>query len=66
MTSPSKRIAVGLYALWLLAVVLLLAGRYTGLPVLPGVHLGVVVGASVFFLVGAGELLRDGYRRVAD
>lgn len=60
-----RRAAVGAYVLWLLAVVLLLAGRYTPVPLLPGVHAGVVAGAAVFTVVGAGQLCRRGYRRLA-
>ncbi|WP_435175885.1 hypothetical protein [Halorussus sp. AFM4] len=60
-----RRTAVGLYALWLVAVVLLMLGRYTPLPLLPGVHSGVVLGAAVLTVVGAGKLLRDGYHRLA-
>jgi hypothetical protein len=58
-----RRVAVGAYGCWLLAVVLLIAGNYTPLPRLPGVHAGVVAGTAVFTVVGAGQLLRRGYRR---
>ncbi|NHN59785.1 MULTISPECIES: hypothetical protein [Halorussus] len=60
-----RRVAVGLYVLWLVAVVLLMLGRYTLAPLLPGVHAGVVVGAAALTVVGAGKLLRDGYDRLA-
>jgi hypothetical protein len=60
-----RRAAVGAYGPWLLAVLLLLAGRFTPAPLLPGVHPGVVVGAAVCTLIGAGQLLRRGYRWVA-
>ena len=60
-----RRAAVGAYGLWLLAVLLLLLGRFTPAPLLPGVHPGVVVGAAVFTLIGAGQLLRRGYRWLA-
>jgi len=60
-----RRAAVGAYGLWLLAVLLLAVGRFTPAPLLPGVHAGVVVGAAAFTLVGAGQLLRRGYRWLA-
>nr|WP_251344369.1 hypothetical protein [Haloplanus sp. GDY1] len=60
-----RRAAVGAYVLWLLAVVLLIAGNYTPIPLLPGVHAGVVAGAAVFTLLGVGQLARWGYRRLA-
>ena len=59
--SPSD----GPRSVWLLAVLLLVAGRSTPAPLLPGVHLGVAVGAAVFTLVGAGQHLRRGYRWLA-
>lgn len=59
----ATRVAVGMYVLWLVAVVLLLAGRYTAVPLLPGAWTGVVLGATVFALLGAGMVLRRGYRR---
>jgi hypothetical protein len=65
MRNALQRFALGLYVLWLVAVVLLMLGRYTGLPTLPGTHAGVVIGASVFVVIGAGKLVRDGYRRLA-
>jgi len=58
-----RRAAIGAYGLWLLAVVLLMVGEYTPLPRLPGVRAGVVAGTAVFTVVGAGQLLRSGYRR---
>ena len=33
---------------------------------LPGVHAGVVLGATVFVVVGAGKLARGGYRRLVE
>lgn len=52
------RAAVGAYVLWLLAVVLTVAGRYTPFPTLPGVEAGVLVGALCFTAVGTVQLLR--------
>ncbi|MDZ7746830.1 MAG: hypothetical protein U5K28_10075 [Halobacteriales archaeon] len=52
------RAAVGAYVLWLVAVVLVIAGRYTPFPTLPGVEPGVLVGALCFTAVGAAQLLR--------
>ncbi|ELZ87507.1 hypothetical protein C453_04114 [Haloferax elongans ATCC BAA-1513] len=65
MRDTIRRVALGLYVCWLVAVVLLVAGRHTPLPSLPGVHESVVLGAGVLTLVGAVSLLRDGYRWLA-
>lgn len=59
-------VAVGAYLAWLLAVVLLLVGRYSPAPLLPGVHGGVVTGAAAFFLLGLYRLGRGGWRRLAE
>ena len=64
MQDALRRLAIGLYGLWLVAVVLLVLGRYTGVPTFPGVRAGVVLGATVFVAIGAGKLLGDGYRRL--
>ena len=54
-----RRIAVWLYGCWLLAVVLTMAGRFTPAPRLKAAQLGMVVGAGVFTVVGAGQILRE-------
>ena len=56
------RAAVGVYVLWLLAVVLAIAGRYTPFPTLPGVEAGVLVGVLCFTAVGTVQLLRRAAR----
>ncbi len=53
-----RQIAVGLYACWLVAVVLSMLGRFTRFPTLEAARLGMVVGAGVFAVVGAGQILR--------
>ncbi|WP_440988393.1 hypothetical protein [Haloarchaeobius baliensis] len=60
------RAGLGLYVVWLLLVVLLLLGRYTPAPLFGFVQPGVVVGAAVLTVFGAGRLVRSGYRRVGD
>jgi hypothetical protein len=54
-----RRLAVGLYGCWLLAVVLTMAGRFTPVPRLEAAWLGMVVGAGIFTIIGAGQILRD-------
>lgn len=56
--SAVTQAAVGAYVLWLLAVVLVILGRFTPLPTLPGVEGGVLAGALCFTAVGAVQLLR--------
>jgi hypothetical protein len=53
-----RELATGMYVLWLVAVVLVVVGRYTAFPTLPGTVTGVVLGATVFALFGARHLLR--------
>lgn len=65
MLRSLRRVAVGLYVLWLFATLLLILGRYTPFPLLPGVHGSVVAGAVVLTACGAAMLARDGYRRIA-
>ena len=60
------RAGIGLYVVWLLLVVLLVLGRYTPAPLFGFVHPGVVVGAAVLTVFGAGRLARAGYQRVVD
>jgi hypothetical protein len=57
---------IGLYLLWLLTVVLVMLGQYTGFSTPSWAHTGTVVGAAVLTVVGAVKLVRDGYRRVAE
>jgi hypothetical protein len=64
MREVLHRSGIGLYFLWLLFVVLLILGRHTPFPVFDLVHSGVVFGAAVLTVVGAGKLLRIGYRRI--
>lgn len=64
MFESLRRAAVGAYVLWLFATLLLIVGRYTPFPLLPGVHEGVVFGALLLTLWGAVRLARDGYRRI--
>jgi hypothetical protein len=65
MEANATTLAVGAYVAWLLAVVLLVAGRYTPAPLLPGVHTGVVTGAVVLTAVGAVRLGRRALRGLA-
>lgn len=59
------RTAVGLYVLWLIAVLLFALGRYTPFPMFDLVHSTVVSGAVIATILGAGKLMRDGYQRLA-
>ncbi|WP_255150563.1 hypothetical protein [Halorarius halobius] len=65
MRGSLRRAGIGLYLCWLGAVVLLMLGRYTSVPLYEPVHGAVVAGAAVLTVVGAAGLLRRGYRRVA-
>ncbi|ELZ90022.1 hypothetical protein [Haloferax sulfurifontis] len=60
--SRRYRVALGCYALWLVATVLLVAHELGVIPLLPGVEPGVVTGAAVFFALGVVQLLRRGRR----
>ncbi|ELZ55741.1 MULTISPECIES: hypothetical protein [unclassified Haloferax] len=60
--SLRHRVALGCYALWLVATVLLAAHELGVIPVFPGVEPGVVTGATVFFALGVVRLLRRGSR----
>jgi len=53
-----RQLALGMYVLWLLAVVLVVAGRQTAFPTLPGTVTGVTLGVVVFVVLGAVRLLR--------
>lgn len=66
MREALHQTAIGVYLLWLVLVVLLLFGRYTAFPRSETVHSGVVVGAAVLTVVGAGNFLRIGYKRLID
>ncbi|WP_121821931.1 hypothetical protein [Halostella salina] len=61
-----RRAAVSLYVLWLVAVVLHVAGRFTPFPTLPGVFEGVVAGAVVFTALGAVQIGRRGVRTLRE
>ena len=58
MADQVRELATGMYVLWLVAVVLVVLGRYTEFPTLPGTVTGVVLGATVFVLFGASRVLR--------
>ncbi|WEL26659.1 hypothetical protein [Haloferax volcanii] len=60
--SPRYRVALGCYALWLVATVLLAAHELGLIPLLPGVEPGVVTGATVFFALGVVRRSRRGWR----
>jgi hypothetical protein len=55
---------IGLYILWIIATTLLILGRYTPFPSYKLVHSAVVTGAVALTIVGTGQLLRKGYRKV--
>jgi hypothetical protein len=60
----ARRLAVGLYGCWLLAVVLTMAGRFTAAPQLETARLGMIVGGGVFTLIGSVQILRNLGERV--
>jgi len=64
MRKTLYRTGIGLYILWLIATTLLILGRYTPFPSYKTVRSAVVTGAVVLTIVGAGQLLRKGYRKV--
>jgi hypothetical protein len=64
MRKTVYRTGIGLYILWLIATTLLILGRYTPLPSYEIIHSAVVTGAVILTIVGAGQLLRKGYRKV--
>lgn len=66
MRESFYRVGIGLYALWLLMVVLLILGQYTPFPLFDLAHLGVVFGATVLTVFGAGQLIWTGYHRLVD
>jgi len=59
-----RRIAIGAYLFWLIAVVLHMAGRYTAFPPIMPARTGMVVGAGLLALFGAIRILWDGLRRL--
>ena len=65
MRKPFYRTGIGLYILWLIATTLLILGRYTAFPSYKIVHSAVVTGTVVLTIVGAGQLLRKGYRKLS-
>jgi hypothetical protein len=65
MYATLYRLGIGAYLLWILLTVLLILGRYTPAPSFRLVRLGVVAGAAVLTLIGAGRLLRRGYEWTA-
>jgi hypothetical protein len=58
MSAWHRQLALGMYVLWLVAVVLVVAGRQTAFPTLPGTVTGVALGAVVFVILGAARVLR--------
>lgn len=64
MNVKLSRFALGLYILWLVAVVLFVVYRFTPVPVLPGVEEGLVLGTAVFFVIGVGQLGKEAYSRL--
>jgi hypothetical protein len=64
MRKTLHRIGIGSYILWIIATTLLILGRYTPFPSYGLVHSAVVTGAVILTIVGAGQLLRKGYRKV--
>ncbi|UTF52581.1 hypothetical protein [Natronosalvus rutilus] len=57
---------VGLSAVWAVAIVLLVLGRFTPLPSFDLVASTVVVGGILATVLGIGQLLRNGYRWLVD
>lgn len=57
---------IGLYIVWLLLVVLMIAGRYTSFPLFDEVHSGVVFGAAVLAVLGVTRLIQTGYQRIVE
>ena len=55
----ARRAVVGLSVCWLLAVVLTMAGRYTPVPRLEALRVGMILGTAVFAVVGVGMALRN-------
>lgn len=64
VTSWHRQLALGMYGLWLLAVVLVIAGRQTGFPTLPGTVTGVALGTVVFVAFGGYRVIRAAYGRL--
>ncbi len=64
MRKTLYRTGIGLYILWLIATTLLILGRYTPFPSYKIVHSAVVTGAAILAIVGVGQILRKGYRKV--
>ena len=62
MRTTLRRVGIGLYACWLLSVVLLVLGRYTPVPSVEAAHSAVVAGAAVLTVVGTVQIGRRGYR----
>lgn len=57
---------IGFYVLWLLMVVLLILGQYTPFPLFDFAHSGVVFGAAILAVLGAGKLVQAGYYRLVN
>jgi hypothetical protein len=52
--------------LWLVAVVLFVLGRYTGVPTFEAARTGMVVGTGVFVLIGTARIGRRGVERLRE
>jgi hypothetical protein len=64
--SRLRQAAVGAYVLWLVAVVLFVLGRYTGVPTFEAARTGMVVGTGVFVLIGTARIGRRGVERLRE
>ncbi|WP_254837977.1 hypothetical protein [Natronomonas marina] len=63
LRSSLRRVAIGAYVLWLVAVVLHMVGRYSSFPMLEPARTGMVVGAALLTLYGAVRIVRSGIER---
>ena len=52
------RIAIGAYLLWLVAIILYMAGRYTPFPLLQPARTGMIAGAVLVTLFGAVRIFQ--------
>jgi hypothetical protein len=59
LRTAGRRIILWLCSCWLLAVVLTMAGWFTPAPEFEAARLGMVVGGSVFTLIGTVQILRN-------
>jgi heme A synthase len=66
MQETLRNVALGAYALWLVAVVLYVLGQLTFLPALPAARTGVTVGGAALVLYQLARWARRGYERIVD